>query len=118
MASLPDSAAYFNSRAAEYQVPSELVEALNAAGIRTMAHMAFSIARPGQEFDEEKFDEWLRNVNGGIMPTLGAVAEVRRLHFEAEIVLTATLRSSVEQPGDSSTPKPLPHAERLAQMQQ
>ena len=118
MASLPDSAAYFNSRAAEYQVPSELVEALNAAGIRTMAHMAFSIARPGQEFDEEKFDEWLRNVNGGIMPTLGAVAAVRRLYFEAEIVLTATLRSSVEQPGDSSTPKPLPHAERLARMQQ
>ena len=50
------------------------------------------------------------------MPTLGAVAAVRRLHFEAEIVVTATLRSSVEQPSDSSTPKPLPHAERTARM--
>ena len=52
------------------------------------------------------------------MPTLGAVAAVRRLHFEAEIVFTATLRSSVEQPSDSSTPKPLPHSERTARMQQ
>ena len=82
MAALPDSMAYFNARAAEYQVPEELMAALQAAGVRTMAHMAFSIARPGQEFDEEKFDEWLRNVNGGIMPTLGAVAAVRRLHLK------------------------------------
>ena len=60
MASLPDSIAYINARAAEYQVPLELMAALSAAGVRTMAHMAFSIARPGQEFEEEKFDEWLR----------------------------------------------------------
>ena len=46
MASLPDSTAYFNARAAEYQVPPELMAALSAAGVRTMAHMAFSIA-PG-----------------------------------------------------------------------
>ena len=52
------------------------------------------------------------------MPTLGALAAVRRLHFEAEIVLTATLRSSVEQPSESSAPKPLPFAERTARMNQ
>lgn len=50
---------------------------------------------------------------------MGAIiAAARRLHFEAEIVLTATLRSSVEQPSDASTPKPLPHAERTARMNQ
>ena len=118
MAALPDSTAYFNARAAEYQVPNDLLVALQAAGVRTMAHMAFSIARPGQEFDEGKFDDWLRVVNGGVMPTLGAVAAVRRLHFEAEIVVTSILRSSVEQPSESSAPKPLPHAERTARMRQ
>ena len=118
MAALPDSMAYFNARAAEYQVPEELMAALQAAGVRTMAHMAFSIARPGQEFDEEKFDDWLRAVNGGVMPTLGAVAAVRRLHFEAEIVVTSVLRSSVDQPSESSAPKPLPYAERTARMRQ
>ena len=118
MAALPDSTAYFNARAAEYQVPNDLLVALQAAGVRTMAHMAFSIARPGQEFDEGKFDDWLRVVNGGVMPTLGAVAAVRRLHFEAEIVVTSILRSSVGQPSESSAPKPLPHAERTARMRQ
>ena len=88
-------------------MPEDVLAALNAAGVRTMAH---------KEFDEEKFEDWLRTVNGGNLPTLGAVAFVRRLSFEAEIVLTSTLRSSVEQPGDSSTPKPLPHAERTARM--
>ena len=118
MAALPDSTAYFNARANEYQVPEELLNALHAAGVRTMAHMAFSIVRPGQEFEEDKFDDWLRTVNGGVMPTLGAVAAVRRLHFEAEIVVTSVLRSSVEQPSESSAPKPLPHAERTARMRQ
>ena len=46
MAALPDSAAYFNARAVEYQVPEELLAALHAAGVTAMAHMAFSIARP------------------------------------------------------------------------
>jgi hypothetical protein len=35
MASLPDSSAYFESRAREYEVPTELIRALNLAGIRT-----------------------------------------------------------------------------------
>ena len=118
MASLSDSSAYFNARATEYNVPPELMTALNAAGVTTMAHMAFSIARPGQEFDENKFEDWLRQVNGGTLPSMGAIAAARRLHFEAEIVLTATLRSSVDQPSDSSTPKPLPFAERVARMEQ
>lgn len=52
------------------------------------------------------------------MPTLGTVAALRRLHFEAEIIVTSTFRASVEQPADSATPKPLPHAERSARMLQ
>lgn len=42
--------------------------ALNAAGVTTMAHLAFSIARPGQEFDESKFEDWVKQVNGGTLP--------------------------------------------------
>lgn len=36
----------------------------------------------------------------------------------AEIIVTSTFRASVEQPPESSTPKPLPHAERSARLQQ
>ena len=49
---------------------------------------------------------------------MGGLAAVRSLHFESEIVLTSTLKSSVEQPHDAATPKPLPQAERSARMRQ
>ena len=118
MASLVDSRAHFESRASEYGVPNDLLVALGNAGVRTLGHLAFAINRPGQDFDETKFEEWVRTVNNGVMPTLGAVSSLRRLHFEAEIIVTSTFRASVEQPSDSSTPKPLPHAERSARLQQ
>lgn len=55
-------------------------------------------------------------MNLGVAPTLGALAALRRLHFESEIIVTATLRSSVEHPHEASTPKPLPFAERTSRM--
>ena len=117
MASIAESEAYFEARCREYGVPPVLQTALNRAGISTLGHLAFAMNRPGQEFDEARFDQWLAQVNGGAAPTLGATAIVRRLHFEAEIVLTASLKASIEQPDrDGIAPKPLPYAERTARM--
>ena len=115
MAALPDSEAYFKSRAAEHGVPMALVNRMDAAGLKTLGHLAFSISRPGQDFSEEKFDNWLANLNGGVAASLGATAAMRRLHFEAEVVVTAALRSAVENPDkEGAGPKPLPYAERAA----
>ena len=83
-----------------------------------MAHLAFSICRPGQDFEESKFEQWVTTVNGGVAPTVGALAAIRRLHFEAEIAVTSTLKASVEQTRESTTPRPLPQAERTARMRQ
>ena len=116
MASLADSKAHFLARAKEYSVPDDLVDNMKVAGISTMAHLAFAFVRPGQDFEEEKFDRWAKEVNLGVAPTLGALAALRRSHFEAEIILTATLKSSAEHPQDASTPKPLPFAERTARL--
>ena len=96
MASLADSKAHFLARAKEYSVPDDLVDNMKVAGISTMAHLAFAFVRPGQDFEEEKFDRWAKEVNLGVAPTLGALAALRRSHFEAEIILTATLKSSAE----------------------
>eukprot|EP00435_Cladocopium_sp_Y103_P050176 s2135_g15.t1 len=87
------------------------------AGISTMAHLAFAFVRPGQEFEEHRFDTWATTMNRGQAPTMGALASLRRLHFEAEVILTATLKASVEQPQDVTTPKPLPFAERTARLE-
>jgi len=116
MASLADSKDHFLARAKEYSVPDDLVDNMKVAGISTMAHLAFAFVRPGQDFEEEKFDRWAKEVNLGVAPTLGALAALRRLHFEAEIIFTATLKSSAEHPQDASTPKPLPFAERTARL--
>ena len=47
--------------------------------------------------------------------TIGAAAALRRLHFESEVVLTSTIRASVEAP-DYGVPKPVPFAEKVARM--
>ena len=61
-----------------------------------MGHMAFAINRPGQDFDETKVEDLIKTVNGGVMPALGAVSVLRRLHFEAEIIVTSTFSASVD----------------------
>ena len=78
MASLVDSNAHFQARAEEYGVPNDLVAFLNLAGVRTLGHLAFAINRPAQDFDETKFEDWVKTVNRGAMPTLGAVSALRR----------------------------------------
>ena len=118
MASLSDSKAHFAQRAKEYDVPDSLVDSLRLAGVTTMAHLAFAICRPGQDFEESKFEQWITTINGGVPPSMGGLAAVRRLHFESEIVLTSVLKSAAEQPQDAATPRPLPQAERTARMNQ
>ena len=119
MSSLQDSKAHFLARAAEYQVPEGFVRNLTANGVSTMAQLAFAIGRPGQEISDADFDTFITTVNAGTPLTIGGTASMRRLHFESEIILTASLKASIEQPStDSSTPKPTPIAERNARMTQ
>ena len=63
MSTAADSEAYFKARALEYGVDQQLIDALNASGVRTMGQLAFAVSRPGQDFDERRFSEWVRQVN-------------------------------------------------------
>lgn len=117
MASLIDSKAHFAARAAEYNVPADAITNLTAAGIETLGQLAFSFSRPGQEYSDADFTTWLTTVMGGVAPTMGASAAIRRLHFESEVIVTASLKSMVENPAsDSAQPKPIPQAEKLVRM--
>ena len=117
MSNQVSSSAHFRARAAEYEIPEQMVDLLDRNHIRTMGNMAFAFSRPGAEFNEAEFTNWIRDLNGGNLPAMGIVAALRRLHFESEIILTASLRASVEAP-ESSTPKALPFAERSERLQQ
>ena len=56
-------------------------------------------------------------MNLGTAPAMGEAAAVRHLHFEAEIIITASLKAAVENPtSDTPTPKPIPPAEKYARM--
>eukprot|EP00434_Breviolum_minutum_P046318 symbB.v1.2.041816.t1/scaffold8689.1/size5366/1 len=73
----------------------------------------------GQEVDEQKFNDWALALNGGTPSTMGLTVGLRRLHFEAEIVLTSVLKASIEEPvGETAAPKSTPLAERNARLRQ
>jgi len=118
MANTADSEAHFEERAVSYGVPRNILRNFKDAGIRTLAHMAFGMGRPGQDFDETAFSTWIRQVIGQD-PSLGTAAALRRLHFEAEVVVTAIVRATVEHPtSEQSVPKPTLYAERQVRMVQ
>lgn len=64
MANTADSEAHFEERAVSYGVPRNILRNFKDAGIRTLAHMAFGMGRPGQDFDETAFSTWIRQVIG------------------------------------------------------
>lgn len=118
MTSLSESEAHFAERAKEYALPDGLLQNLRDAGIKTLGNLAFAFSRPGQEFAETDFEAWVKSLAGdGAEPNIGAMAALRRLHFEAEVVVTASLKALVEQPSSSETTKTIPYAERVVRME-
>ena len=115
MASLIDSEPHFTSRAEECGVPDAVIQNLKNNQVATLGTLAFAINRPGTEFNERDFDTWATNINQGQALAVGTLAALRRLHFEAEVVVTSSFRASVES-ADPATPKPVPLAERTARM--
>ena len=117
MTSLAESEAHFAERAKEYALPDPLFQLLHDAGIKTLGSLAFAFSRPGQEFSENDFEQWVKDLTGAAAPpNIGAMAALRRLHFESEVVVTASLKAMVEQPSDSQTAKTIPYAERVVRM--
>ena len=115
MSGIQDSEAHFIARATEYGLPRNFLDRLKAQGVSTLGHLAFAVFRPGSEFEERAFNDWATDVNNGVPLPMGAAAALRRLHFESEVVLTSTIRASVESP-DPGTPKTVPFAEKAARM--
>lgn len=115
MASPIDSEAHFRERASTYGLPADLLQALIEQDVKTLGQLAFAIFRPGTDYDETVFNNWARTVNNNVAPSIGALGALRRLHFEAEIAVTSSLKSSIEV-SDANAPKPIPTAERNARL--
>ena len=114
MATLLDSEAQFEARALEIVLTQAVVDTVKAAGVNTLSRLAFSVGQPGQPIVANDVDNFLQNTLGR-PATLAENAGVRRLAFEAQTFLVASLRQVVEQ-RDDGIPKKIGAAERETRM--
>lgn len=91
-------------------------QALKTAGVSTYGKLAFVCGyTPGQGDEKVLFDAIQTLV--GAAPTAAEQMVLRRLFFEANTMALADLRTRFEK-DDSSEPKEIPLAERMARLQQ
>ncbi len=103
MATLLDSEAQFEARALETGLAQAVV-----------SRLAFAVGQPGQAIVPNDVDTFLQT-SLGRPATLAESAGVRRLAFEAQTFLVASLRQVVEQ-RDDGIPKKIGAAERETRM--
>ena len=114
MSSLIDSSAQFESQLHDTGVSLPLVTSLKTHGVRTPAQLAFAVGQPGQPIADTAI-ETLVQAAAGRSPTLNETAILKRVAFEAQTYLTATLRQAVDRTDDA--PRRIPMAERSTRME-
>lgn len=114
MASLTESKAHFEQRAKEIGLTDGMLLCLQTADVRTMGTMAYAHGQPGQATTDRDFQDWATNM-AGRAPTIGELACLRRLHFECQTLVLASLREQVTNPEQAMNRK-IPEAERDARM--
>ena len=111
-----DSRVAFQQRAAQVDIPTADIDALEVAGIDTFAKYAFcSQYQPGAP-DERPLVEFLTNCLGGA-PTEAMMSKYRRLFFESHALCLQDLRQKVDRTDHTET-KVLPLAEKVERINQ
>ena len=113
MTSLVDSSAQFESRMREMGFPPNFIDQVKHHGVRTLSQLAFALGQPGQPIQDATVDAFIQAATHRVS-TLSEVANLKRIAFEAQTFLVATLRQSVDRNED--VPKKIVHAERTARM--
>jgi hypothetical protein len=113
MASIVDSEASFLARSKAIGFPQELIQKLVDAGINSAAKLAFSCNYNPQSNDDKPLEDMITAANGGNPITLGQMACLRRMFFEAHTLVMADLKTQVEKTDDQA-PRKIPAPERNA----
>ena len=114
MSLLLESEAQFASRAKEVGLSEQVISDLKAAGAGTLSKLAFSVGQPGVPISSQEVDAYLLSALGR-QPVISENNAVRRLAFEAQTLLVASLRQIVDQKEDGA-PKKIGAAERETRM--
>ena len=113
--SLADSEASFTRQANLLGLSEEWTEGLVNVGINTLGKLAFAIGQPGQVVDDGAVRDLLNSTHVPRAITVGDVAVLKRLTFEAQTAVIAIIRSQSDPNSDPSQRK-LPVAERNARL--
>ena len=114
MSLLVESEAQFLSRAKEVGLNDQVAQDLKRAGAGTLSKLAFAVGQPGQPIAPQEVDTFLLGALGRA-PLIAESNAVRRLAFEAQTLLVASLRQIVDQKDDGA-PKKIGSAERETRM--
>ena len=115
MAGLLESVAHFKNRATEIGIREGSIEALETLGLNTLGSFGFSFGQPGQQISGEVFQSWLDEQFSEAVP-IAEVARLKRLLFEAHVLITAHLKSQVETSSSDAVVRKIPPAERAARL--
>lgn len=114
MTTVVDSSAHFNARLAESGLTQTVIDSICAAGVDTLSRLAFAVGQPNQPLSNDEVANFLQSALGRA-PSLLETATIKRVAFEAQTYLVASLRQSLEQT-DESIPRKIAFAERNARM--
>ena len=115
MATFVDSTAHFESRCKDVDLTGRCITALRAANINTFGKIAFAFGHPGQDLQETDFQTWAKNTIADDI-SISELASLKRVFFEAHAAVLHQMKESLESPGDNTTPRKVPTAERESRM--
>ena len=115
--SIVDSAAAFERKCKELGGGEDLFNGLNTLGVTDFSTLAFTLGTPQKAPTDEQFEDMGSKVFQS--PTLGQLALLRKLHFEATTLMVASINEQVK--ADTSDPtslaKRLPAAEKQSRLE-
>lgn len=114
--SLADSEASFKRQAGHGGLDKEWIEGLINIGVNTLGRLAFTIGQPGQPVDDQPVKDLLTSTHVARVITVGDIAVVKRLIFEAQTTVIAIIKSQSDPNADPSQRK-LPAAERNSRLE-
>lgn len=114
MSSLLDSEAALRERALEFGLTSDECRALETKGLTTLNKVAYALTTPGINPSDAALKSLLDSESPDAV-SVGSLASLRQLMFEAQTMCMQSIRNKVENVDSNKRPE-LAHAERHARI--
>ena len=114
--SLTDSEAAFRKQAAHLGLAQDWIDGLVGINVNNLGRLAFACSQPGQPATDAEVQQLLNNTGVVRMVTVGDIAILKRMIFEAQTAVISLVRSQSDPNSDPSARK-LPAAERNARIE-